>query len=467
MSLTYKLFFSVLISIIISFGLFSIVVIKIEKDKTNDTFYSKIKHDKEIYSRAISLLLYTVNEDLIKSIINSISKEQDIIQIELIDNANFINIKTNKKEYKNPILVKSVIDLKYNDEDLGKLIIYYSKHFIVEHLQKYKIIIFTFAILLTSLLGFVIYFFINRISSSIKSLTKASTKIAHGDLSEKINIDRDDEIGKLSKQFETMRKALITREEDNIKQLKEIKEKDLMLVQQTKMAAMGRLLENIAHQWRQPLSIISTAATGAKVQKEINVLTDKQLIATLDTINNSAQYLSQTIEDFRDFFDPRNDKMEEFSISKTINKTIDLINPSFKAKNIEIIKEIEDFSFFSIENEIIQVLINLLNNAKDAFLKVENMDKYIFIKTYKNGNYIIIEIKDNAGGVPEDIINKIFEPYFTTKHQSQGTGVGLYMSQKIIKTRLNGTLIVKNEEFEHNNKLYTGAKFIIKIEEED
>ncbi|WP_121626764.1 sensor histidine kinase [Poseidonibacter antarcticus] len=463
MSLTYKLFISVLISVIISFILFASVVIKIEKDKVNEVFYSKIEHNKEIYSTSISTLLYTLNEDVIKSIINSIYKDNEIMKLELIDNSNFINIKIDSNNYKNENLVKSVISLKYNDEDLGKLIIYYSKYLIIEHLEKYKLIIFSFALLLTLLLSLIVYFFINKVSSSLKLLTNASIKISQGDLSQELTIDRKDEIGMLSEQFEFMRKALIQRRDINKKQLIEIKEKDSILIQQTKMAAMGEMLENISHQWRQPLSVISTAATGAKLQKEMDTLSDSQLIFILTSINNSAQYLSQTIEDFSAFFDPRNNKEKSFLISDTIKKTLSIVNLQFTSKNINIIENIEDCTILAIENELIQVFVNILNNARDALLKFVDKQRFIFIDTYIKNNYLYIDIKDNAKGIDEKIIDKIFEPYFTTKHQSQGTGVGLYMCDNIVRTHLKGNIIVKNESFKYKDILYTGTKFTISI----
>ena len=236
-----------------------------------------------------------------------------------------------------------------------------------------------------------------------------------------------------------------------------------LLIQQSKMAAMGEMLANIAHQWRQPLSTISTSATGAKLQKEMDCLSDSQLYDTFTTINNSAQYLSKTIDDFRDFFNPTNNKMSEFKISELFDKTLNIISSQFNTKDIEIIKNIDELTLLSIENELIQVLINILNNAKDALEKVESKRRLIFINVYKNNDEINIEIKDNANGIATDIIDRIFEPYFTTKHKSQGTGIGLYMSEEIVKNHLNGMLTVSNESYIYENINYVGAKFTIKF----
>jgi len=236
-----------------------------------------------------------------------------------------------------------------------------------------------------------------------------------------------------------------------------------LLYQQSKMASMGEMIGNIAHQWRQPLSTITTASTGARLQKEMNCLSDKELDDTFVTINNSAQYLSQTIDDFRGFFNPKNSILNEFKIENTLTKTLKLIDAQFNVSNIEIIKNIENYELLSIENDLIQVLINILNNAKDALITKDEIRKLIFINTYKEDDALYIEILDNAGGIEDNIIDRIFEPYFTTKHKSQGTGIGLYMSVEIITKRLNGNIEVRNETYDFDGISYTGAKFIIKI----
>ncbi len=243
----------------------------------------------------------------------------------------------------------------------------------------------------------------------------------------------------------------------------EKKYQEEILYQQSKLAAMGEMLGNIAHQWRQPLSIISTASTGIKLQKQMDTLTDENFNKTMDSINDSAQYLSQTIEDFKSFFSPKNKISKEFVISNTITKALNLISSQFTSKEIEIVQNIKDITINSYENELIQVLINLLNNSNDALLNLENGKKLIFIDTYINQEKLIIEVKDNARGIPVNILNRIFEPYFTTKHQSQGTGIGLYMSQDIIRKLLKGTIEVKNVTYTYDRIRYKGAKFVITI----
>ncbi len=240
-----------------------------------------------------------------------------------------------------------------------------------------------------------------------------------------------------------------------------LKEKDLTLYQQSKMAAMGEMIGNIAHQWRQPLSVVSSAATGILLEREMGVSTEASEESSLKAINKSAQYLSQTIDDFRNFL-----KLEKevklFNISKAIGDAINLSNIKSKTTEIDLVLNLDEkLEVYGIKNEFIQVLINILNNAKDALKGKEN--KIILIETKKSDNNIYIKTQDNAGGISPEIIERIFEPYFTTKHQSQGTGIGLYMSLEIIKNHMNGRLDVKNESFFYNNRKLFGANFLITL----
>ncbi len=235
-----------------------------------------------------------------------------------------------------------------------------------------------------------------------------------------------------------------------------------ILAQQTKMAAMGEMLGNIAHQWRQPLSVITTVATGMKLQKEFNSLDDETFNKSIENITNSALYLSATIEDFRNFF--RTDKNKTiFSTEKVFEKVFKLTQSQFKNHDIIFVKDIKDFEILGFENEFLQALINILNNARDA---LENIDspKVIFISAFKKDDVATIEITDNAGGIPEDIIDKICEPYFTTKHQSKGTGIGLYMTEEIIVKHMLGNLTIENVDVSYEEEVYKGAKIKIELD---
>lgn len=236
-------------------------------------------------------------------------------------------------------------------------------------------------------------------------------------------------------------------------------EKNRISIQQSRMASMGEMLENIAHQWRQPLSTISVCASGMEIKKEYGLLSDEEINDSLRHIKNATQYLSNTIEDFRNFFSK--DKVSSsLDIRNTLSKVFDLINATFAKSSITVIRDIKTITFTSFENELIQVLMNILINAKDA-LDNKDSEKLVIVKVKKLHGKIVITIRDNAGGIDETIIDKIFEPYFTTKHQFNGTGIGLYMSKLIVEKHLDGEISAKNSTFKFNNKEYKGALFQI------
>ena len=242
----------------------------------------------------------------------------------------------------------------------------------------------------------------------------------------------------------------------------DVKEKENMLIQQSKMAAMGEVLENIAHQWRQPLSSISTVATGVDLKNEFQTLKKEEISEAMKLINDSTQYLSKTIDDFRSFFKPSKEKTS-FTIDETLKQVLLIIGHKLKNEKIEIINEIENISILNDNNALIQVFINLFNNSKDAFIEKKQSNKLIFVKTNIKDNKLHIEIKDNAGGIDEDIINKVFEPYFTTKNESLGTGIGLYMSEEIIVKHMAGEIKAENTEFLYKNEKQKGIKFTISL----
>lgn len=245
--------------------------------------------------------------------------------------------------------------------------------------------------------------------------------------------------------------------------ISEIKRKETLLAEQSKLAAMGEMIGNIAHQWRQPLNIISIAATNAKLKKEMNLLTDEILLDSLKLISNTTEHLSNTIDVFTDFL--KEDKEKSlFNLSQNIKNNISLIQTILNENKIKIELDLDDDIYiYNFSNEFSQALINILHNAKDALNSTKDIDELRLIKisTRQSINNIEISIIDNAGGIDKEISDKIFEPYFTTKHKFQGTGLGLYMTRKIIKSSMKGEIIAFNEKFTYNDKNYEGAHFRI------
>ncbi|MBP6714994.1 MAG: PAS domain S-box protein [Aliarcobacter sp.] len=240
-----------------------------------------------------------------------------------------------------------------------------------------------------------------------------------------------------------------------------LKEKEILLIQKSKMAAMGEMIENIAHQWRQPLSLISVVSSTLLLQKKLDMHIPKdEECEQLTKIGDTVNYLSQTIDDFRSFFKEKKLK-ENFLLEDCYKKVLNLMSSNFKAMQIDVIENIENVEIETFENELIQVIMNILTNAKDVLLsKGNDFRKLIFIEIYKENDKSIFSIKDNAGGIPIENIEKIFEPYFTTKGD-EGTGIGLHMSKEIIQNHMNGELKVENSTFDYQGKEYKGAKFTI------
>ena len=245
--------------------------------------------------------------------------------------------------------------------------------------------------------------------------------------------------------------------------IKENREKDKILDAQSRMVSMGEMIGNIAHQWRQPLSVISTGVTGMMVQKEYGMLDDEKFIKTCTMINENAQYLSKTIDDFKNFI--QGDRVKkEFSIKENLDTFIHLVEGSIKDHNINVIIKCEDtLKLNGYANELAQCLINIFNNAKDALKENRENDRMVIISVSVQNSEIFIDIQDNAKGISNDILDKIFEPYFTTKHKYQGTGLGLNMTYKLIVEGMKGNITAENMSFEYNDISYYGALFRITL----
>ena len=249
-----------------------------------------------------------------------------------------------------------------------------------------------------------------------------------------------------------------------------IKEKTLQnlkmeheVMRSEKMAALGEMIANIAHQWRQPLSVISTGVTGMRVQKEHGILDDEDFDKTCQVINDNAQYLSKTIDHFRDFIKGERNKVE-FDLTENINNFLTLVQGSIKMNNINIVLDLqENIKINNYPNELLQCLFNVFNNAKDALIEKKIEDKYIFISSKIKKDQVIIKIKDNAHGIANSALPHIFEPYFTTKDKTKGTGLGLNITYNLVTKGMNGTIEAYNVSFTYNKIEHTGAEFRIQL----
>jgi signal transduction histidine kinase len=240
------------------------------------------------------------------------------------------------------------------------------------------------------------------------------------------------------------------------------RDKDKLISEQSKMVAMGEMIGNIAHHWRQPLSAITTSVTGMMVQKECGILSDEIFTKNCENINDNAQYLSKTIDDFRNLL--RGDsKKETFNLKELFTTFLTLHSKTINEEKVTLEMNIqEDIVINSLPNELSQCLTNMFLNAKDAMKNMQSK-KYLLINVSKDNSNVIITFHDNGGGIEENILDKIFEPYFTTKHQALGTGLGLHIVYRSIIDSMHGTISVENEKFIFNNQESFGAKFTITL----
>jgi signal transduction histidine kinase len=238
------------------------------------------------------------------------------------------------------------------------------------------------------------------------------------------------------------------------------------LASKMKLLEMNEMMGNIAHQWRQPLSVISAIASGIGIKHDFGLLDEEALTNSIESIILQVNYLSETIDDFRNFIKDV-DEFQKLSLGTMLQKTFAIIKPTLAVNQILLIDEInDDMIIQGYENQLIQAFINIINNAKDAIIKnIKNEeDRLILVTTKKFENKLEISIQDSGGGILSDAIEHLFEPYFTTKHQSVGTGMGLSMVYKIFTEKHNATIKVENVWFEYNQKDYKGACFSIVFE---
>ncbi|HFU75582.1 MAG TPA: hypothetical protein ENK66_04975, partial [Arcobacter sp.] len=241
----------------------------------------------------------------------------------------------------------------------------------------------------------------------------------------------------------------ITLEEEIKKEIEIVRKQEQILAKNSKLTAMGEMIENIAHQWRQPLSIIATSATALQFKNEINPVSTNEINQTCIKINENAQYLSNTIENFRQYL--KGDSIPvRFDMKNNSNKFIKFVEKSIEKYHIQVILDLhEDIKVNGYPNELIECFINIFNNSKDIFLEknYSHDNRFIFISQKVIENKIIITFKDNAGGMPTEVLPRVFEPYFTTKHQTKGTGLGLSITYNLIVNGMNGSIEVENVEF--------------------
>ena len=257
---------------------------------------------------------------------------------------------------------------------------------------------------------------------------------------EELNRNLEKRVQEQTKELKELNQTLEARVRDEIRKNEE---KQRVMFWQSRHASLGQMIANIAHQWRQPLTELSLAMFNIKKAVQNDRVEDMSKF--YDESKNIIKNMSQTIDDFTNFFSP-NKVLYYFNISESIRESIGLLESVINDEMITIKTNFEDIKVLGITNELTQVIINLINNSKDAFIHNSILLREINISTKKESGFAVIEVQDNAGGISKENIEKIFEPYFTTKHKSRGTGLGLFMSKMICEQGLHGTLDVKSKK---------------------
>lgn len=260
-------------------------------------------------------------------------------------------------------------------------------------------------------------------------------------------------LNELAQEQERLRLLNATLELRVKEELEKNREKDHLLIQQSRLAAMGEMIGNIAHQWRQPLNAVNLVLFDIKDQYRHNELSGESLGKSVELGNRIIQGMSRTIDDFRDFFRPDKEK-KTFQISKAVESALALVDAAFQRHDIKVEVEGEEaMEVLGYENEYAQALLNILNNAKEAIVARGIAKGHISIRLERADGEARVRVSDNGGGIPADAMGRIFDPYFSTKQL--GTGIGLYMSKMIIEQNMGGQLQARN--------IPDGAEFTIAL----
>lgn len=224
----------------------------------------------------------------------------------------------------------------------------------------------------------------------------------------------------------------------------DLRNKDQFLIQQGRLAAMGEMINNIAHQWRQPLNNIGLIIQNLQFSYDDGTITDEEMKEEIGKAMDVIMHMSRTIDDFRNFF--REDKQKcSFSISKTVHRALEFVSSALASHNIQVLLEDdENVSVIGYQNEYAQVLLNILSNSRETCIERSVASPSIFIRVSTENKHSVVYIRDNCGGIADDVMLRIFDPYFTTRAPDKGTGIGLYMSKVIIEQNMNGHLTANN-----------------------
>jgi len=384
-----------------------------DKERINYTIDSIIP----LIKTSIEFSLESFLEDNLNEIIDT---NNHILKIVIKRTNGELIVQSNRNEFLNKEFISRKFPL--NEKENAIIEIYPSNNQKSNSFKIYESILFKLIISVPFLIAIAIFFY-----SAIIALQNKEKQKAYDELKEQMNLE-----------------------------IQNHEKKTNMLFHQSRLAQMGEMISNIAHQWRQPLNTVSLVLQNLKISYAMNNLKKDDFEESMQKIEGSLQYMSKTITTFRNFY-KTNTEPEIFHCKDIINESIGIIGNSLDNLNIELRTKTDiDASILGFKNELSQVIVNIIANAKEAFEKRNTANAKIKINTSKpDDEIIVISIEDNAGGIKKDMIEKIFDPYFTTKHKTQGIGLGLYMSKIIVKEKFKGNLIAINTK--------DGARFDIQL----
>ncbi|MDX9887886.1 MAG: ATP-binding protein [Anaerovoracaceae bacterium] len=296
-----------------------------------------------------------------------------------------------------------------------------------------------------------------RLAKPILSASDELKLIEMGDYTHNIPkefLERDDEVGDFHNAILAIQSELKHEAELN-------REKDVFMIYQSKQAKIGEMVGNISHQWKQPLNTINLILTNLYDDYKYQELDEKQFEKTINTLRKIVDNMVATIKDFTDFLKPSKENTN-FDLAESINMALDLMEVSLKYNQISMKVDIASgIKIRGFQNEFSHVLFNVINNARDGIIESQVEDKYISIRAFTKDKEVVIEITNTGKQIPDEILEKLFHPYFTTKEDNDGTGVGLYISRIIVEQRMNGKIQLEN--------VADGVccRIVLKIEEED
>jgi len=407
----------------------------------------------------IAINLALDQDENVKRLLQTILNEKNILSVKISSKKKELKLSKKEKPEMEILSYKASIADPFNPTKIANIEIQYSNESLLLLYNKAintLLLIFTFALFI--FLSF--YLFIKKelntlayISKSLQNFSKEQELVpikVHRATNEitTIAIAANSMIHSISKHVNELKTFNSKLEQQVEEKVKELHTQERLLIHQSRQAAMGEMIESIAHQWRQPLNIIGLSASNLEISHELGTMSDTSFKENIHTIALNIEYMSDTIDDFRNFLNP--DKISStFNPKKIIEDVFMILKAQLINNNITLnINEIKEIEFRGSENEFKQVVFILINNSKDAIRSKQQKNKSykgkIEITLSDDKEYNTLTFCDNGGGIKNDIIHSIFNPYFTTKFASSGTGIGLYMTKSIIEIRMKASIGVHN-----------------------